>query len=344
MYQPISFARGVRVTLVSFENRRHDRGLVAVLPLDRFVACLTSESRTRVFTFFFWRNDMKFRECLRCPLCNAPLPSDTNQSKCPNGHAGYLWENGKAVFDVAAPVKANTDVVTNQGIMKRLVRFPSLRLIVEKVISVNVVYKTRESRDRVHILSSRFRDGFALNVGSGNCYYGPQFVNIDIGVFPNVDIVASIDRLPFGENQFDLVVCEAVLEHVRDPEKVVEEMIRVLKPGGELYAGIPFIQGFHPTPGDYQRYTISGIEELFSEIEKVDKGVVNGPASALCWVLREFLAILFSFGSQTLYKIGLVAFGWLIFPIKYFDIILESSKFAIVIGSGFYFRGRKPLA
>ena len=42
--------------------------------------------------------------------------------------------------------------------------------------------------------------------------------------------------LPFPDDRFDVVYCRYVLEHVQDPQRVLEEMRRVLKPGGRVYA------------------------------------------------------------------------------------------------------------
>lgn len=45
---------------------------------------------------------------------------------------------------------------------------------------------------------------------------------------------ADAQNLPFEDNSFDFVTCQTVLIHVPDPQKALEEMKRVLKPGGTL--------------------------------------------------------------------------------------------------------------
>jgi len=46
--------------------------------------------------------------------------------------------------------------------------------------------------------------------------------------------VASMEKLPFKNNQFDLILCYETIEHVRNPKKVISEMRRVLKKKGKL--------------------------------------------------------------------------------------------------------------
>jgi glycosyltransferase involved in cell wall biosynthesis/SAM-dependent methyltransferase len=114
-------------------------------------------------------------------------------------------------------------------------------------------------------------------------------VNLDIGPFPIVNVVGTGDQLPFLPETFDAVAIQAVLEHVPYPRKVVDEIYRVLKPGGYVYAEIPFLQAFHAGPGDYQRYTVNGIKVLFEDYVPVLAGVCCGanlsghqPALELC--------------------------------------------------------------
>src|SRR5690606_7865707 len=46
------------------------------------------------------------------------------------------------------------------------------------------------------------------------------------------DVVVDIQAIPFEENSFDLIICSHVLGHIPDEKKAIDEMYRVLKPGG----------------------------------------------------------------------------------------------------------------
>lgn len=55
-------------------------------------------------------------------------------------------------------------------------------------------------------------------------------------ISPDRIINASGERIPFEKNEFDIVVCFDVLEHVRNPVNVLRESLRVLRPGGYFYS------------------------------------------------------------------------------------------------------------
>jgi SAM-dependent methyltransferase len=67
---------------------------------------------------------------------------------------------------------------------------------------------------------------------------------------------------PFEATSFDSVLCNQVLEHVFDAEGFVEEIRRVLTPGGTLVLTVPFIWPEHEAPWDCQRYTSFGLKDL----------------------------------------------------------------------------------
>ncbi|MEK7531788.1 MAG: methyltransferase domain-containing protein [Patescibacteria group bacterium] len=68
------------------------------------------------------------------------------------------------------------------------------------------------------------------------------------------DIVGDIHHLPLPSNSLDAVFCLAVLEHVEDPWKAMDEMLRVLKPGGKILLYIPFLYYYHAERGYYKDY------------------------------------------------------------------------------------------
>ncbi len=51
--------------------------------------------------------------------------------------------------------------------------------------------------------------------------------------------VASVCELPFSDQQFDAIFFHHVIEHVEEPQKSLQELSRVLKPGGWLFVGTP---------------------------------------------------------------------------------------------------------
>lgn len=52
-------------------------------------------------------------------------------------------------------------------------------------------------------------------------------------------MVADITRLPFRNNFFDLIICSEVLEHIRDEQAAVIELVRILKPGKNMAISVP---------------------------------------------------------------------------------------------------------
>ena len=70
--------------------------------------------------------------------------------------------------------------------------------------------------------------------------------------------VCDLTQIPVGDDQFDAVVCNQVLEHVRDPVAVLREIRRVLRPSGRLIYSAPLFYEEHQQPYDFYRYTQYG--------------------------------------------------------------------------------------
>ncbi|MFD0998342.1 class I SAM-dependent methyltransferase [Ohtaekwangia kribbensis] len=74
--------------------------------------------------------------------------------------------------------------------------------------------------------------------------HGDNYITADIES-PLAKVKMDIHEIPFAENTFDAVLCNHVLEHVRDDIQAMREINRVLKPGGFAILQIPF---FNPVP------------------------------------------------------------------------------------------------
>jgi len=135
---------------------------------------------------------------------------------------------------------------------------------------------------------------FWLDVGSGfRSPYRGNVLYAEITDYPTVDVVCFGENLPFGNDVFDGVICLNVLEHVRDPFKVVKELMRVVRAGGKVIIDWPFMQPYHGHPYHYFNSTKSGLEEILigtGEIESIDVSVPDWyhPIHSLRWLLREY--------------------------------------------------------
>jgi SAM-dependent methyltransferase len=94
-----------------------------------------------------------------------------------------------------------------------------------------------------------------------------QHIGCDIQEGLGVDRVEDIHALTFADESVGTVICLETLEHVADPIRAVEEMHRVLKPGGVLAISSLMFFPIHAHPWDYWRFTPEGFELLLAPFE-----------------------------------------------------------------------------
>ena len=144
------------------------------------------------------------------------------------------------------------------------------------------------------IMAATARGGWVLDCGAGSRPERlPGVVNVEIANYRSSDVLAVGEALPFADNSFDAVLSLAVLEHVRDPFACARELVRVLRPGGELLADVPFLQPLHGYPDHYYNMTQAGLRNLFAGLgEVLDCRVpLHGhPIFGVQWLLGAYLA------------------------------------------------------
>ena len=109
--------------------------------------------------------------------------------------------------------------------------------------------------------------GRLLDLGCGKVpLYGTYRMHVDDVVcadwpqslhpLQHVDVHCDLtQRLPFEGAAFDTVLLTDVLEHIPTPDQLLQEIARILKPGGALLGTVPYLYAVHEAPHDYFRYT-----------------------------------------------------------------------------------------
>lgn len=182
-------------------------------------------------------------------------------------------------------------------------------------------------------------------LGRWNLYIGGAgrapggYVNLDLFAVPGVDVAADAEQFPFPADFFQRVECDAVLEHVRNPERVMQEIRRVLVPGGYAHLVTPFCHPFHEYPKDYRRFTLDGLREIACGMEVVAEGWRTGPTATVLVFVLEYVKLLLPFRAWRVVSHGVL--GWVLFPLRYLDLILLRSPRAGRLGNHCYIWLRK---
>ena len=273
------------------------------------------------------------------PLTHAPLVREDGGYRCTETHEVFTDIGGVPCF-VPQNLKEHMDE-ERAGLVNWvktvLRRFPWLYRFLIFLISPVCFSGTSAKR-----FLRRFRDdALMLNLGSGVHKPHPNILNVDIFYYKGVDLVANGETLPFPTGTVDAIVSESLLEHVPNPEKIVAEMYRVLRPGGALYIVIPFVYPFHASPNDFYRWSAVGLRELLKEGEIEVIGTRAGPTSALVGQLGTWFAITFSFGIEGLYNLLSLLGLLLFFPFKFLDLLLGRYPTAMHGAGQFYAIAKK---
>ena len=90
------------------------------------------------------------------------------------------------------------------------------------------------------------------------------------GMNPNNFKREPCEQISFEDNSFDYVHCFTVLEHVRDVEKSIDEMIRITKPGGKIYINTPNYAD--PYEGHYKILFPTFLPKIFGKLYLISIG------------------------------------------------------------------------
>lgn len=121
-----------------------------------------------------------------------------------------------------------------------------------------------------------FKKTLDIGGGQNNPYRAffqtKEYVLFDSNLGGKEGVEGDAHALPFPDKSFDFVLITETLEHCHSPQRVMDEIRRVLKPKGHCVGSVPFLYPYHASGGmkDYYRYTRDGLLHLFRAFSSVD--------------------------------------------------------------------------
>jgi len=280
---------------------------------------------------------------------NIQTQIDLGKLRCVRTHATLTLQNGmlshgythyqKTVPVIFKDEKTSAELDAEGSEMAAEYAKPNLYQRIRKVL-----YKDYNARayDRIfaELIAKNDASKVLLSIGGGPLRRAPHITNVNIGPYPNVDLVCDAHELCYHDETVDAIHCDAVLEHLHTPIKAVQEMFRVLKIGGKVLSVVPFMQSYHGYPHHYQNYTITGHELLYRSngFTVLASGACQGPVFAMTVLCSRFCSLYFPPVLNVLFGRGLLLIGLALRPL---DRLLENHPNRYVLASSTFVLAQK---
>jgi len=121
----------------------------------------------------------------------------------------------------------------------------------------------------------RLKPGIVLDVGSKDAPYKDniphtEYMRLDMDPGADPHICCDIHDIRWQSDYFDTIIATELIEHLHDPQKAIQEIFRVLKPGGVCILSTRFMHAYHPDPIDYYRFSAESLNHLLKDFSKVE--------------------------------------------------------------------------
>lgn len=124
--------------------------------------------------------------------------------------------------------------------------------------------------------------------------YFSNRIKVDNKPGKGTEHVVDYNKLPFPDESFDIVLATGLMEHLKDPWQALQEMKRVLKPGGKVLIGASWVFSLHDMPDNYYHFTPVGMEYMLKK-----EGWKNVMSKGSCGPMKTIGILLQRIGYQT---------------------------------------------
>jgi SAM-dependent methyltransferase len=217
--------------------------------------------QTRLICPYHRRVNRWYEEYLACPQCHESLSLQAGCSSC-----GFT-------VPAASPPDLRPQRPISRTLNVHVGGSPASQLETCRIERPAVTYSgPRALRDSSELFSAvapwLTPDAKMLDLGCGPRdqavaaeHYSLRYVGVDYSS-PKADLLADAHSIPFADGTFDVVLSYAVLEHLYNPFVAMQEVARVLRPGGAIVAAVSQGEPFHDS---YFHHTGFGVLTVLQE-------------------------------------------------------------------------------
>jgi uncharacterized protein YbaR (Trm112 family) len=262
---------------------------------------------------------MSLADLLACPHCRAPLPAGEAELRCPACARRYPYSRG---IPVLLPDPGARKVVHEDELELRTGFEPEVERMIASVPAHLPV----------------------LDLGAGNRKSDdPRLVRMDVLSTPWVDVIGDAHALPFRDGVFGMVHSAAVFEHLARPWVAAQEILRVLRPGGYVFADCNFVFPYHGYPAVYFNASAEGLRQVFAGFHEFGTLVFpwHRPGFGIRAILGEYLRLIRPENDEERAWCTRITAG-AEFPFERFDARLTQAE-AARVAAGTTFVGMRPL-
>lgn len=304
-------------------------------------------------------NKLNIPECIVNNLCVPGYPS--KPLKVVDGYLQYEEDGENITFPIinGTPILINEEKsifristflnseITTMDFQEEADKPQSIGRKIKRFINSITPLKSRNVSDftpqqALDMIFAENPDAVILVIGAGDvrfemCATG-NIVYTDVAIARDTQLIADAHDIPFMNETFQAVFANAVLEHVADPYRTVEEICRVLKSKGLVYSVTPFMQQVHMGRYDFTRFTALGHRRIFNRFDELRSGVANGPGMVVAWSLEYLVTSLFE--NRLMQRVFRTLSRFVVWPFLLLDGFVSRKAGAYDCASAYYFFGR----
>lgn len=228
-------------------------------------------------------------------------------------------------------------------LLKKIFRFNPSRVRLEAFIQ----RAARSTKEGWMVFDAGAGEGYYKRLFKNGTYHATDLCKLE-KAYGRIHFISDLKSIPVRNEAYDLILCTQVLEHLPQPDQVLGELFRVLKPSGQLWFSAPFFFPEHEVPYDFFRYTRYGLTHLLEtqgfEVREINwlEGYLGSLGFQLRVAARSFELSPSAYGNRL---VGIIALPFILLAKVFFYLLslvfyfLELRFFYIGKGHGKNFCG-----